>query len=104
MFAPLTLRTKSKFGYVQLTIENIEKLYNMGLISSSLKKEVFLEKVKENPFTIIQVVGDVGVFPNHFLVLQLDNDNNVTGCISFENKEEMLDFFQEAEGEDILPE
>lgn len=95
MFRPLKLKVTSTYEYVQVTPEVIGDLYDRGLLDTTLSKEEKIAYVLEHPTKPIKMCRGVSIFLNHFLVIQNDLTDLITGLISFETKEDMLEFFDE---------
>lgn len=98
MFKEVKLKLRSTYKYVQLTKENLATMYDQGLIMTTNSKEVFLNKVQQaaRPITL-RCCSGISCFLNNHLVLQYDSGGVVTGAIAFNNKEEMLEYFEETE-------
>lgn len=95
MFRPLKLKVISSYEYIQVTPEVIGDLYDMGLLVTTRSKEALVTYINEHQIKPIKMVKNVSIFLNGYLVIQYDTERNITGFISFEKKEEMLEFFEE---------
>lgn len=92
---PVKLVSHSKFEVVYTDAEGISELYDGGYIQEAPDKEQFIDYVvRRNRPIKLRVCGDMGVFPNQYLVIQKNNAGECTGCVAFETEGEMLQFFE----------
>lgn len=96
MLKPIKLKLKSKYNYVLLDEEGLGEIFDLRIFKTSLPKDDFIQTAQTHKHRPIPLYSsDMSVFPDHYLVLQYNADDDITGAVTFKTKEEMLEFFEE---------
>ena len=92
---PVKLILQSRFESYKTDEAGIKELYVAGHLSTVGDINTYISLVMQKRKPINLNIGNVGVLPNQFLVLQKDGvTGECTGCVAFETEGEMRQFFE----------